>query len=745
MSSPSGDATATSAPADAARPGEHVQALLMLLPAAVLAWPGPGSFLRDDFDAAETGAAVALLATLPALACLALRRHASAARGWFALLPLLLAGPWPALDDGDGFARQRAIDLVVVATALFVAGASLGAAGRRTFARGLVVLAIAYTLVAHGDAERAFTGALGNTGSVSQAALAGAVAAGVWLAAGWNRWSFVCALAFALYAAFVARVPVFAGALAGAAGLGACALAARACTRRARTLSLALAGVLVLAVLAWPRANASDSPRDAQVSSAPAADSGAPARAGDTGGFSVRVLVWRSTLALAAARPWTGAGPGQFAREFPPFRAPAEIELSTHQRRLAQETEVEHAHCDYLTILAEGGLVWAASALVLLGAIAFAAWRTLRASASTTADVALAAAALALLANAAVHGVLFHDAVSSSLAFGAFGALAGPIQGPPRLVRKLVPLALLVLALLASAAALATLRHARALAPIHRGRELSSAATERALADALAAVPDSPPALSLRARLLETRQAEPALLVRAWSDVCSVRPHRVEANVQLGLAQLRAGDAAAADASWSRAQALDPGHPGVLWNRMTLALEQDRVADASTLCDALERAQRLDRERLGALAARLEVEGHADSAQFAWTRALPEIAGAGADRTFQLARDRRESGDVLAAAALELRAQRSWGREHAAAQRWNDAVRTFRQVLRAAATGGRTPSPRFVFEYAAALSFSGRDDEAAREVAGLVLDAAGRAQLPEWARARAVERGWVAP
>ena len=394
--------------------------------------------------------------------------------------------------------------------------------------------------------------------------------------------------------------------------------------------------------------------------------------------------------------------------------------------------------------------MWAAGALVLLGAIAFAAWRTLRANASAradggehTADLALATAALALLANAAVHGVLFHDAVSSSLAFGVFGALLGPVRTAPRLVRKLVPVVLLALALLAAGPALATLRHSRALAPIHRGRELSSDATERAITDALAAVPDSPPALSLRARLLETRHAEPALIAAAWSNVCSVRPNRVEANVQLGLAQLEAGAPDEADRSWSRAQALDPGHPGVLWNRMTLALETERVADAAQLCDTLERAGRLDRERLVQLAARLEIEAHTASAQFGWTHALPEVASAGPDRTFQLARERREAGDTLAAAALELRAQRAWGREHADAQRWDDAVRSFRQLLRVAATGGRTPSPRFVFEYAAALSLAGKDG--ASEVAGLALDAAGFASLPEWARARVLERGWSTP
>lgn len=736
-------------PPDETRPGEHAQALLMLLPAAVLAWPGPGSFLRDEFDPATTGAAVALLCTLPALALLVLRRHTAAARGWFALLPLLLAGPcFPAQLQDDGLPdRQRfddscAVWLVATATALLVCGASLGAAGRRTLARGLVVLAIAYTSVAHGDAERAFTGALGNTGSVSQAALAGAVVSGVWLAARWSAWNVVGVLALASYAAFVARVPVFAGALACALGLGVCAWRARALPARARATVAAFAVLVVLTTIAWPRARAPESARE------PAPTTASLARAGDTGGFAVRAHVWRSTLALIAAHPFTGVGPRNFAREFPPFRSTDEIELSTHRRGIAQETEVEHAHCDYLTVLAEGGIVWAACALALLATLALTAWRRVRETpedANGTVDIALACAALALLANATVHGVLFHDAVSSSLAFGIAGAVLGPVRGTPRFLRKLVPAALLFLALSALPSALALLRHARALAPIHSGRELASDATERAIATALAAVPSSTQALSLRARLLETRRAQPALVAAAWRDVLAVRPYRVEAWMQLGLAQLQLDDPAGADASWSRAQALDPGHPGVLWNRMTLALEGDRAGDAATFCDTLERAGRLDRERLGALAARLEVEGHAESAQFAWTRALPEIASAGADRTFQLARERRESGDTLAGAALELRAQRTWGREHAAAQRWDDAVRTFRQVLRAAATGERTPSPRFVFEYAAALSFAGRDDEANREVAGLALDAAGFAALPDWARTRVTERGWFTP
>ncbi|MBI5365158.1 MAG: O-antigen ligase family protein [Planctomycetes bacterium] len=729
--------------------GERLQALCMLLPAAVLAWPGPGSFLRHDWTSAATGAAVALLATFPALLVLLLRGHARAGRGWFLLLPLLASGfvlvePFDAVPGlGDAFERERATFLVLAATSMLVCGASLSTAGRRLLARGLALLSIAFTLVAHFDGANAHAGALGNTGSVSQAALAGAVVSAGLLFEGFGPWSLVHAAAIVLQFAYVGRVPVIAGALAAVVG---CAALALLCKERAPRLGALALGVLAVLVAVVPRlASSSKGEEPASKSSAitapaRAGDTATPARAGDTGGIAVRQRVWWSTLALVADHPFLGVGLGQFAARFPAYRDPEEIELSSHRRRIAQETEVEHAHCDYLTLLAEGGLVFAAGAFVLFALVLRSAVRALRSDDVTKA--ALAAAALALLANGLVHGALLFDPVSSALAFGVFGVLLGPVPSEkPVLVRRLVPWFLLAASAVAAPSALAVVRQARILAPIERGEELTTEGTGDVIERALDEVPHAPLALSLEARWLELRGAEPERVRAAWNAVLARRPQRVEALMQSGIAYVRSGIESEARRQWETARSVDPRHPGVLWNLMTLAFDEERASEGLALTDELEHARRLDADRLFALATRLETEGKDASAQALWTRLAPEIAAAGSDKSFQLAKDRRAAGDDALARALEVRAQRGYAREHASHGAWSDALRSYRQMLRAA---GADPAPRRLrVEYLAALAQSGKVEEASTELATLDGWESELPRLPPWAAKALVGEAWA--
>ncbi|MFO1009659.1 MAG: O-antigen ligase family protein [Planctomycetota bacterium] len=730
--------------------GERLQALLMLLPAAVLAWPGPGSFLRDDWTANATGAAVALLAALPAVALVAFRGHARAARGWFLLLPLLAAGAFhteefdPATFTGDLFERLRATFVVLTATGMLVSGASLAPAGRRTFARGAALLSIAFTSVALFDTANAHAGALGNTGSVSQAALTGAALSAFLVFDAFGPWTLVHAAALLLHLVYAWSVPVHAGVLALGAALAALALLRT--ERRPRVAWALLALVAVLGALA-PRflarekgehasggANAAlahGSPgapgsSDAQGSSGALAH---PAPAGDTGGIAVRALVWKRTLALIGDHTLLGVGLGQFAARFPAYRDPAEIELSSHQRRLAQETEVEHAHSDYLTLLAEGGVVFAGGAFVLLALAASAAVRRLRGDDRVRA--ALGAAALALFVNGLVHGALFTDPVSSSLAFGVFGMLLGPVRADrPTLARRFAPWFLLFCAAVAGGFAFDVLVQSRRLAPIERGDELTTEDVGRTLDGALEDVPYAPLALSLRARWLEARAADPHEVEAAWRAVLAVRPYRVEALMQLGLASLRAGDADGARGTWDLARRFDPGHPGLAWNRMTLAFDEERVDDANALADELERAGRLDHDRLLSLATRLELEAKEASAQALWTRLAPEIANATPDQAFALAKARRAENDERLARALEVRAQRGYAREHALHGAWNDAVRSYRQMVRAS---GADPAPaRMRVELAAALVKAGKASEAQTQLPTDVHFEREYAHLPAW-------------
>jgi len=84
----------------AARPAlERWTALALLLPALVLAWPGPGSLLEHDFIPHATGAGAAALAALPAAVLLVVRRRSTRPRG---LVLLLLLGVVAACATSSG-------------------------------------------------------------------------------------------------------------------------------------------------------------------------------------------------------------------------------------------------------------------------------------------------------------------------------------------------------------------------------------------------------------------------------------------------------------------------------------------------------------------------------------------------------------------------------------------------------------------------------------------------------------------
>lgn len=719
------------------------QALLLLLPAALLAWPGPGSFLDADFLPATTGAALAVLATLPGIALLAFRRHRGSARGLLLLLPLLSALPFVGAASSDTFERDRALAIVLVGLAQLACAASLDERARLVLARGLALLSIAYSAWALLDGGNANAGALGNTGSTAHAALAGAVVGACLLGERRGPWTLVYAAASALAIVYVLRTPVIATALA----LGGALALAAALSRGSRGLR-ATFGILALVALAGalaPLVRTNEVASDAPAATSTLDAAAAAAAARDTGGFEVRRLVWSATLGLVGEHPWLGAGLGQFARDFPAHRDPREIELSTHGRKIAQETEVEHAHSDPLTLAAEVGLPRALLALAFVALLAAAVWRALRDSDGSTSagrmQGALAAASAALLANALVHGVLFEEPVASSLAFAAFGALIGPRERA-NLATRAVPFVLAVLLALQVPAALATLAHTRAMQPIYRSTPLSTDDTRAALERALEARPDSTLAATFLARHLEQQRVQPDLVAAAWLRVLEHRPERVEALMQLALACLRAGDRESARTHWDHAARLDPLHPGLAWNRMTLALEDERLDEARAALATLSGRGSLDVERLRRLGARLELLGRDASAAIAYQASAPDLVALAPQDAYERSQERRRANDGLLAAALEFRAQRAWAREHVAASRFDDAVRSYRQALRQSAAVEGLGAPRIRLEYAAALALAGKPDEADGETKGLAFLARDLAALPEWARAQANERGW---
>ncbi len=78
----------------------------------------------------------------------------------------------------------------------------------------------------------------------------------------------------------------------------------------------------------------------------------------ETGTFQVRKLIWTGALYMAKSNPILGYGPGSFQIVFPQFRNPEYFLLGVSHNTL-------HAHCEYLEILGDTGII----GLLLWGAI----------------------------------------------------------------------------------------------------------------------------------------------------------------------------------------------------------------------------------------------------------------------------------------------------------------------------------------------------------------------------------------
>ncbi len=87
---------------------------------------------------------------------------------------------------------------------------------------------------------------------------------------------------------------------------------------------------------------------------------------GESGTLMVRRLIWSGGLRMVGERPLAGWGPGAFQIVFPPYRDPAYHLLGVSHNTL-------HAHCEYLEILVDIGIVglglWAALAAVAAGRV----------------------------------------------------------------------------------------------------------------------------------------------------------------------------------------------------------------------------------------------------------------------------------------------------------------------------------------------------------------------------------------
>ncbi|MFH1733045.1 MAG: O-antigen ligase family protein [Planctomycetota bacterium] len=84
-----------------------------------------------------------------------------------------------------------------------------------------------------------------------------------------------------------------------------------------------------------------------------------------------RVVIWRSAVGMFQSSPVVGTGPGTFTVHFAEFRP---LDYTSHQ----VTSVVLHAHCEYLDVLAETGMLGMVSFMLLIGLIAVGSVRALR-------------------------------------------------------------------------------------------------------------------------------------------------------------------------------------------------------------------------------------------------------------------------------------------------------------------------------------------------------------------------------
>jgi len=727
-------------------------ALLLLIPCGALAFP---ALLADDPIPHATGTGWLLLSALPAALLLPFCLRSGIPRIALLFLPLLGIGLAKVLSGtaADTFELNRALLLSCVTFVALLGGSTFSQRASLLFQRGAILISFALTLQAL--ASPGAGGPLGNSGVLSQAALPGAVLGALWFQSK-NDFAHLLGLAAAVaFAIHAGSTPVLAGMLAfGVALLLAAVLAPR--ESRSGSAVLIVFALIAPVFLALPSTSTTEA-----ASTAPSSN---------TGGAEVRLRIWAELPGLIGDHPLLGVGPGQFRAEFPPYRDPAEIELSTHGHHSEAGGEVEHAHSDWLQVFAEYGLVGGVCFAALLAALALAAVRMCRRSREEAgAHAALGPVALALIINSLLHAPLTFEPAPAMIAWVLLGALAGRGKSCGEGLRLgfWIGCVLAISLLAQTTRALALVRHGEHLAERSRAVELyaKELANEpidpralgsefwlregRILRDALEAAPDSPTALSLLAAHFGTSESSSSTRAQAqdaWTRALAHRPHQVSTLIGLGLL---ADDTETRRAYWQHALEIDPGHPIALANMARLESLEGSPERASELLNRLDAAGHLDDALLKDLGARALLAGRTSFGTSLLSRRIQEFDLTRPDDALALAQASRLADEpALYSDALEATAHRLWGVENLEAGEHRFALSKLRQALKLSRrylSDGDVPTRLLL---AATYGLSGEEERAREELEALdskSIIAADWDELPSVARTALEALGVQAP
>ena len=741
---------------------------LLLLPAALLALPAPFELLSDDPFPHLAGVGWSLVGFLPLAIFLALwgfrLGHASILLGGLFLFSFVTCFG----ELGDALEARRALGQLFGLTIAFVGATRLTQDGRRRLEFGVMWLSLAWcgTALVHriGAPDQHLAGVLGDTGSLSQAALPGAVI-GAWYAATRrgkaSLLGLVSALVFILHAGWA---PVLTGGLVFVITVIFSSMSSPWPRKHSRTRRI-LGGMAAIGIAALilfrgsPSANTgavvlAQDQAQSQTESEPAI---AVEASKSLGGIAVRGYIWKDALSMWSDAALFGVGPGQFQARFPPYRSANEIEQSRHGVCNEDNTEVEHAHSDPLEGLAEYGLLGGVLWLWLLFKVAGASLAAIRSG--QVHSTALGAAGLALLLNALLHAPLLANPAAGPLAFAIFGTLVGPLETPRVTPNKRMRGMLAIIGFFALWQATVLIRHGRDMANyIDATRALEAAVkqdgTENIVAERRASANAAVAALehalevaprSAEARLLAARIEKNAeLRYEKWLEVLEVRPFSVEAHEALGISQAREGNIQVAREHLQRAIDLSPKHPRILKNLIRLEMQAPHLPGVES---GLERGKlwlaRLreipcDNEAwIAGLGANLVLQ-QARFVSGSWLLESAPLDTLGPEQLHAAYKDEASEATPHVRDALECIAQLLWARQHANNATFRLALRNYRQAQRKSALWIEGGAPALRLERAAAEALEGNvdtareliDDDATRVALQGSLD-----ELPDWAQA----------
>lgn len=302
-------------------------------------------------------------------------------------------------------------------------------------------------------------------------------------------------------------------------------------------------------------------------------------------GRVVRLEIWKGAGRLVSDRPLLGAGAGNFAAAFPPYRGEAEFRFH-HAASGPAFVEVEDAHSSWVQVAAETGipgfLAW-----VALAVAAARLWlRRLRAAPAGS-DERFFAAGLGGGAAAYLAAGLFNTLTAHVSHTVLFGGLLGLLAdrtlqgGRARAAARAGAAACLAGALVAAGLA------AREAALAAAAREPDPAARERLLDRAAGIPPGHWRTDYLRGKLYAAtgRFGEAA---EAFRRTLRRRPAQLDVLNSLAVAILRGGgDAREAEAALARAIGIAPYAPTAYFNLGLLELGRGRPEEARRRFEAV--------------------------------------------------------------------------------------------------------------------------------------------------------------